>query len=134
MSEDGFLSTTMIPSTQTGDDDSHASPQSHTGHAAPLLPRLRRPYLFRVRDGRREALAPQERILHHQQGSSLSEKSIFRCKIHMDHIEVEMKLGHSRQTGMEEPPLPRQHARRHRPPQEQGRREHPDARGDAQAA
>ena len=35
---------------------------------------------------------------------------------------------------MEEPPLPRQHARRHRPPQEQGRRQHPDARGHAQAA
>ena len=53
---------------QTGDDDRHAPFESDPCDAAPLLARLRRPYLFRVRDGRGEALAPQECIIHRQQG------------------------------------------------------------------
>ena len=53
---------------QTRDDDRQPPLEGHRGNPNALRPRLRGPYLFRVRDGRREAVAAEKRLIHRQQG------------------------------------------------------------------
>ena len=53
---------------QTRDDDRQPPLEGHRGNPNALRPRLRGPYLFRVRDGRREALAAEKCLIHRQQG------------------------------------------------------------------